>query len=242
MSRLCVERMFATALAIEGATALTVVQDAVRSYAGPLGYDRFVLFSATAARDEVVERIHWVEGNWFGDQSPVDAETYVRHCPVTRHILHARAPFYWSKVSVDGNERYRVVRAPNGPGVHGLQVPVFGPAGLEGAMSLGGERIAASARERLALTMLATAAFWSARRLLEAPVDSDVRQLSEREREVLAWTAAGRRQADIAATLGLSPRTVENHLRSARRRLGVDTTAQAVRVALRNGELADMGD
>lgn len=90
--------------------------------------------------------------------------------------------------------------------------------------------------------MLATAAFWAARRLLEAPVDSHVRQLSEREREVLAWTAAGRRQADIAATLGLSPRTVENHLRSARRRLGVDTTAQAVRVALRNGELADMGD
>ncbi|MBF8741799.1 PA1136 family autoinducer-binding transcriptional regulator [Pseudomonas guariconensis] len=242
MSGLPVDGIFGTALEIEGARALTVVQNAVRGFAGPLGYDRFVLFSATAARDEVVERIHWVEGNWFGDHLPVDAETYVRHCPVTHHILQARAPFYWSKVSVDGNERYRVVRSPIGPGVHGLQVPVFGPAGLEGAMSLGGERIDASPRARVALTMLATAAFWAARRLLEAPVDGHVRQLSEREREVLAWTAAGRRQADIAATLGLSPRTVENHLRSARRRLGVDTTAQAVRVALRNGELTDMGD
>ncbi|WP_256588620.1 MULTISPECIES: LuxR C-terminal-related transcriptional regulator [unclassified Pseudomonas] len=53
----------------------------------------------------------------------------------------------------------------------------------------------------------------------------------------MEWTAAGRRQADIAATLGLSERTVENHLRSARRRLGVTTTAQAIRMAIRNGEI-----
>nr|WP_280530696.1 LuxR C-terminal-related transcriptional regulator [Paraburkholderia sacchari] len=37
--------------------------------------------------------------------------------------------------------------------------------------------------------------------------------------------AAGRRQAEIAPALGLSERTVENHLRNARRRLGVTTTA-----------------
>jgi len=73
--------------------------------------------------------------------------------------------------------------------------------------------------------------------LLEAPLDEALRSLSPREREVLEWTAAGRRQADIAATLGLSERTVENHLRSARRRLGVTTTAQAIRMAIRNGEI-----
>lgn len=62
-------------------------------------------------------------------------------------------------------------------------------------------------------------------------------KLSEREREVLAWTAAGRRQGDIAATLGLSERTVENHLRRVRQRLGVTTTAQAIKVAIRNGDI-----
>ncbi|MEI9402684.1 helix-turn-helix domain-containing protein [Mesorhizobium argentiipisi] len=46
---------------------------------------------------------------------------------------------------------------------------------------------------------------------------------------MLRWIAAGRRQVDIAATLGLSERTVENHLRRIRLRLGVATTAQASR-------------
>ena len=222
---------------IEQANALALIQSAVRGIARPLGYDRFVLFSASAARDEVVERIHWVEGDWFGDGQVVDAQTYVRHCPVTRHLLTARAPFFWSKHEGEGGERYRVVRIPVGAGVHGLQVPVFGPAGLEGAMSLGGLRIEASPAARLSLALVASAAYFTARRLLEAPVEQAAGVLTERERQVLAWTAAGQRQADIAATLGLSVRTVENHLRAARRRMGVATTAQAIRLALGSGML-----
>lgn len=72
---------------------------------------------------------------------------------------------------------------------------------------------------------------------MELPMGEESRQLSKRECEVLAWTAVGRRQADIAATLGLSIRTVENHLRRARHRLGVATTAEAVRMAIRNGDI-----
>ncbi|WP_153871862.1 PA1136 family autoinducer-binding transcriptional regulator [Pseudomonas haemolytica] len=224
-------------LEIEAAQKLEAVQQAVRSFARPYGYDRFVLFSASPVSDEVVERIYWVEGDWFGDSQRVDARTYVRRCPFTRHVLEAREAFFWSKVQEQGGELYQVVRAPSGSGVQGLQVPVFGPQGLEGAMSLGGEQVEGSARVRLGLCMVATAAFFCARRLLEPPVGEWAGKLSQREREVLAWTAAGRRQADIAATLGLSERTVENHLRSARRRLGVATTAQAIRIAIRNGEI-----
>ena len=104
-------------------------------------------------------------------------------------------------------------------------------------MSLAGERVDASATARLALSIVATAAFLAARRLLEPPAGEMVSPLSDREREVLAWTAAGRRQAEIAATLGLSQRTVENHLRRVRRRLGVTTTAQAIRAAIRTGDI-----
>lgn len=231
------EAAFRSALAIEGARTLSVIESEVRALAAPLGYDRFVLFSASAARDDVVERIYWVEGNWFGTGEPVDAETYVRHCPVTRHVLETHEPFFWTKTLGKDGELYRVVRTPQGPGIHGLQVPVFGPLGLEGAMSLGGERIDASVQVRLAFKLIAETAFLAARRLLELPPDDEVGALSDREREVLAWTAAGRRQVEIAATLGLSERTVENHLRRIRKRLGVATTAQAIRVAIRNGEI-----
>lgn len=231
------EAVFRSALAIEDASTLAVIENEVRAFSAPLGYDRFLLFSTSAAQDDAVERIYWLEGNWFGTGEPVDAVTYVRHCPVTRHVLEAHEPFFWTKTTGKEGELYRVVRTPQGPGIHGLQVPVFGPLGPEGAMSLGGERINASAQARLALKLIAEAAFHAARRLLESPPDDEQRALSNREREVLAWTAAGRRQVEIAATLGLSERTVENHLRRIRKRLGVATTAQAIRVAIRNGEI-----
>ncbi|PWE52028.1 LuxR family transcriptional regulator [Metarhizobium album] len=231
------EQVLRSALAIEGAESLAAIEAEVRAIASPLGYDRFILFSASAVGDQVVERIYWVEGDWFGDGEDVDAETYVRRCPVTRHVLETREPFFWTKTIAMDGELYKIVRYPRGQGIHGLQIPVFGPLGLEGAMSLGGSQIDASRRARLSLGLIATTAFFSARRLLEAAAEA-VGPLSEREREVLSWTAAGRRQVEIAATLGLSERTVENHLRRIRKRLGVATTPQAIRVAIRNGDIA----
>lgn len=227
----------AIAVAIEGAESLPAVQQAVRSFAASFGYDRFVLFSASSGREDVLDRIYWVEGDWFGDGERIDAETYVRRCPVTRHIIEAREPFFWTKTTEAGGELYRVVRSPRGRGLHGLQIPVFGPLGLEGAMSLGGERIDQSPHARVALSLVAGAAFFAARRLLEAPAGEGDGKLTAREREILAWTAAGRRQAEIAAMLGLSGRTIENHLRRIRKRLGVATTAQAIRVAIRMGDI-----
>ncbi|QKR99314.1 LuxR family transcriptional regulator [Sphingomonas sp. CL5.1] len=236
-SALTAEQVFRSALAIEGAQTLAQIEAEVRATALPLGYDRFLLFSASAARDEVVERIYWVEGDWFGDGQGVDAETYIRRCPVNRHILDAREPFFWKKTRGKTGDLYKLVRIPRGRGIHGLQVPVFGPLGLEGAVSLGGEHIDFSPSVRLGLKLIAQTAFLAARTLLESPSVIQVETLSKREREVLAWTAAGRRQADIAVTLGLSERTVENHLRRIRHRLGVTTTAQAIRVGIRNGEI-----
>ena len=225
------------AMIIEGCRSLAAIQDAVRTFSKPYGYGRYLLYSATSLIDETVERIYWAEGDWFGDGEAVDATTYIRRCPVTRHILKTDKPFFWTKNLGKGGEHYRVVRKPQGPGIHGLQIPVFGPYGLEGAMSLGGERIDTSSRARLSIDVVATSAFFSARRLMELPIGEESRRLSKRELEVLAWTAVGRRQADIAAALGLSIRTVENHLRRARHRLGVATTAEAVRIAIRNGDI-----
>lgn len=227
------------ALDIERGTGLVAICDTVRRFARPLGYDRFVLFSASSAKDynEVVDRVYWIEGDWFGNGESVDAETYFRHCPVTRHLFGATEPFFWTKDKGKGGERYSIVSMPRGRGIHGLQVPVFGPHGLEGAMSLGGESIDASPQARTALIVISSTAFRRARSLLEGPAPVPPLHLSKREREVLMWSAAGRRQADIAATLGLSVRTVENHLRRLRQRLGVSTTAQAIKVAIHNGDI-----
>ncbi|MFN4263333.1 MAG: PA1136 family autoinducer-binding transcriptional regulator [Thioalkalivibrionaceae bacterium] len=226
-----------TAIAIEASPSLTAIQTAVRRFAEPLGYDRFVLFSANSTFDGIVERIYWIEGDWFDNGREVDAMTYARHCPVTHHILKASEPFFWTKVLGRKGESYRIVRTPRGEGTHGLQVPIFGRLGLEGAMSAGGDSINASPAARLGMSMVSTAAFFAARKLLEAPQDETIGSLTAREREVLAWMAVGWRQAEIADSLGLSKRTVENHLRNVRRRLGVATTAEAIKAGIRSGEI-----
>lgn len=55
-----------------------------------------------------------------------------------------------------------------------------------------------------------------------------VRHLTKRQREVLQWVGDGKTTQDIAILLGLTPATVEKHLRLARAALDVETTAQAV--------------
>ncbi|MCO7462508.1 MULTISPECIES: PA1136 family autoinducer-binding transcriptional regulator [Stenotrophomonas] len=226
-------------LGLENAHSLAAVGALLRGVAAPLGYDRVLVFATGTGLERDAQRVYWIEGDWFGDGSDTDLARYLHTCPVNRHVLDSDAPFFWSKRQGMRGERYQVVKQPRGEGLHGLQVPVFGTTGLEGAISFAGTAIDASARARLLLEAVATAAFRTARRLAEAPAELPAGALSTREREVLRWVAAGRRQAEIAATLGLSARTVENHLRRARQRLGVATTAQAVRAASRRGEIED---
>ncbi|MGN5112310.1 PA1136 family autoinducer-binding transcriptional regulator [Aeromonas jandaei] len=225
------------AVALEGCQRLEEIQQLVRAFATPLGYHRFALFSISASEEGVVEHLYWLEGEWLESGEAVDLHAYMRECPMAMHIRERDQPFFWSKTVGAAGEQYRIVRHPEGPGRHGLQVPVYGPLGLEGAMSFGGDQIDASAHTRVGLALIAAAAFHVARRLMEMPVAGHERGLTGREREVLEWVSRGWRHADIATTLKLSVRTVENHLRSARRRLGVATTAEAVRVAIRNRDI-----
>ncbi|OUD10838.1 LuxR family transcriptional regulator [Marivivens niveibacter] len=64
-------------------------------------------------------------------------------------------------------------------------------------------------------------------KLLTLP-NTHARQLTKRQREVLEWVGDGKTTQDIAQIMGLTPATVEKHLRLARESLDVDTTAQAV--------------
>ncbi len=226
-----------TIIAIERGADMDALCRSVRAFANPLGYDRFILYAAPLAGDGIVEQLLWVEGDWMGEGGEFDAETYLARCPVNRHVLETDHPFFWTKTGRPGHEAYRIDRRPSGPGIHGLQVPVFGHAGLIGAMSFGGTKIDSTVDTRSTLTLVAIAAFHAAQRLAGPSVPASMPHLSSRELQVLRWVASGRRQADIALMLGLSERTVENHLRRIRKRLGAASTAQAMHLVVRSGGL-----
>lgn len=62
-------------------------------------------------------------------------------------------------------------------------------------------------------------------------------RLTARERQVLALVAAGHTGREIAATLGISAKTVENHKQRIFAKLGVQNQAHAIAVAMRSGLL-----
>ncbi|MGR3321214.1 MAG: LuxR family transcriptional regulator [Pseudooceanicola sp.] len=65
-------------------------------------------------------------------------------------------------------------------------------------------------------------------KILTLPYSGPSRELTRRQREALQWVGDGKTTQDIALLMGLTPATVEKHLRLARENLNVETTAQAV--------------
>lgn len=70
---------------------------------------------------------------------------------------------------------------------------------------------------------------------LETPSRPPDVSLSAREREVLLWAAQGKTAWETSVILGVSARTVEFHLASCRRKLGVSAKAQLVARAVAEG-------
>ncbi|MGP9804465.1 helix-turn-helix transcriptional regulator [Paracoccus sp. NSM] len=65
-------------------------------------------------------------------------------------------------------------------------------------------------------------------RLATIPRNSGQPLLTPRQREVLEWRSAGKTVGEIATIIGVTPATVEKHMRLAREALGAQTTAQAI--------------
>ena len=59
-----------------------------------------------------------------------------------------------------------------------------------------------------------------------------------RQREVVSLIAEGRTMKEVAAALGLSPRTVETHKYQVMQALGLQTTAELIRYAIEHGLIA----
>lgn len=65
-------------------------------------------------------------------------------------------------------------------------------------------------------------------------------RLTERERQCVAGVAAGLHHEEIAARLGITDKTVEKLMASARRHLGANSREHAVAIALQHDLLTGM--
>ena len=154
--------------------------------------------------------------------------------PIPELAARSTAPFFWSDAAtltalLDTQAAYldelRAARLGEG-----LGVPVFGPPGCDGYVGLGfgGGRPALSPHAVRELQVAAQAGH-----LVYCGMRAGDRQtrtaLSLREREVLHWIARGKSNSVISEIMGVSPHTVDTHVRRIFDKLGVtDRTSAAI--------------
>ena len=127
----------------------------------------------------------------------------------------------------------------------GITVPIRAGFGRMAAFTLATgdrevhpERLSAEWKDLLQLVGLYFHAYLAARHDELARVQHPGVELTQRERQCLAWTAEGKTVADISVLVQISPRTVVFHLQNARHKLGASSLAQCVAEALRRGLLS----
>ena len=114
----------------------------------------------------------------------------------------------------------------------GFIVPVHGDGAHNACVSVGGTHLDLNKRSKPALHLMAMYGFERVRRML-APAH-DLPRVTPREREVLAWAAQGKSAWETGEILGISQRTVEEHLAAATRKLGAGNRTRAVAIAIRD--------
>ena len=92
--------------------------------------------------------------------------------------------------------------------------------------------LAAAAGEPVFSPSLAALVLGEFRRLAKA---ADANPLTDREREVLQYVARGKTYKELGLTLGISPKTAENHVRNILGKLHLSRRSDLVRYAVEHG-------
>lgn len=212
---------------------------ALSEIAKDLGFRYFALtHHVDVRRSAAAVRIHnypdgWAE--WFDEQS------LGRTDPVHRASNLTSVGFSWSKLPeiialTDSDRRVLDLARREGIG-EGFTVPAHVPGEAHGSCSFACAVGEPFPENHLMLVQLVGAfGFETARRMRRGPFTSNV-QLTDRQREVVMWAAAGKSDWEIGRILGISEQTVIEHLRHAREQYGVGRRTSLAVHALFDGTI-----
>jgi len=167
----------------------------------------------------------------------IDEELYL-HAPMTRWATQNTGACSWSWMAQHESEltdKQRAVLAFN------RQIGVLAGYSISFSVASSRARGIISLTARPGLSQTEVDQLWAEHgrtievlnniahlKIISLPQITERPRLSHRQREVLEWVGDGKTNQDIATILGVRPATVEKHLRLAREKLDVETTAQAV--------------
>jgi len=190
-----------------------VAGEAARS----LGFERFCYLQSTwllHSRAVVLTLHNHLLSRPPHDLSRADADPAIAHC------RFSNLPFVW-RASANGAGWAQGVSSPCALGVRGiLSLTRDGPPPDDG-----------ETQQVELLLSLVSKAIHDAMLRIERPSRSA--SLTEREREVLRWTAVGKTSTEVAQILTISENTIKFHIKNATHKLGTaNKTAAVVKAVL----------
>jgi LuxR family quorum sensing-dependent transcriptional regulator len=120
----------------------------------------------------------------------------------------------------------------------GVIVPIGHPANTAACVWLAGKNPEVHDNAILATQLISLFAASKAHALSRPRQGARSGTLTTRERDALAWAAQGKSAWEIGEILGISKRTVDEHVQTACRKLNAANRTQAVAAALRDGLIA----
>lgn len=170
-------------------------------------------------------------------QKHYSAKRYYDHDPVLQFALQNVLPQRWSAITADKDltpRGQRIMADAEAVGLrNGIIVPVHGPGGEFSVLSLSHPESEKQGDSNTltdeAVIHMFALRFHSVVRQLREPARAEPAvDLTNREIDVLFWTAEGKSTWDISQILNISEATVNFHINSAKRKLGVYSKPHAV--------------
>lgn len=160
-------------------------------------------------------------------------ENYYKDDPVAARCRRSFDPFEWSQVSYDTESQPRaaeVMRAGREYGLNdGFVVPIVRGVGTMAGVTMAGRQPDFEPRAKRAMHLIGLYAHAKVVALPGRKEDQPAKgDLTEGEREVLTWTAAGKSSWEISVILNLSEAGVVWRLKRAMSKLGASNKTQAV--------------
>ena len=215
-------------------TSKSEILTATRAALAEFGYERFVMSTMPGPFSKALPRVLLLDlpPGWAEHYL---ASTYQKIDPVVRFCRSASNPFSWDELTPSPAPRPREVmhRARDFGMNFGLTLPIHGLDGDTSCFSLSArDRPFLNQFTRPAIHLMGIYAFERVRELDSKRAAVPAETLTNREIEVLTWSAAGKSAAKIAEILAITRRTAEMHVTNATRKLGAANKTEAVARAL----------
>lgn len=213
----------------------------LKAMAIAFGYEKFIIFRLPGD-DQIGLSDIAITTNWDPELiRTYDAIGLISSSPMMDKLKHSVLPVHWDIDSLNDGRREEKQQIATELFkdfglLNGICVSVSDKNGIRGAFDLSGSRVPFKVDELMQLSFIAGYAFEKLMNF-EGVGSKTNDQLTNRERECVYWTAAGKTSGEVGIILGISENTVNHYLSAAALKLGAVNKAHTVAKALRLGIL-----